>query len=85
MSDPVFADGIFFKQPRDGAPDFVKGSVSVKVDEALPFLQANQDDGWVRLDLKESRNGKLYFQLNTWKPQSNTAEAADELNDDIPF
>ena len=85
MNDPVFADGVFFKGPREGAPDFVKGSVSIKTAEAIPFLQANEDNGWVNLDLKQSKGGKLYFQLNTWKPKSNTAEAADGLDDDIPF
>lgn len=65
----IFADGFFFDRPRDGAPEFVKGRMSIKVAEAVPFLQANVNEaGYVNLDLKLSREGKLYLQLNTYKP-----------------
>ena len=66
--DPVFADGFIFKRPREGAPDFVKGALSIKVDEAIAFLQKHNNAGWVNLDLKNSQGGKLYLQLNDWKP-----------------
>jgi len=66
--DPVFADGFIFKRPREGAPEFVKGALSLKVDEAIAFLQKHNDAGWVNLDLKNSQGGKLYLQLNDWKP-----------------
>ena len=68
--DPVFADGFIFKRPREGAPDFVKGALSIKVDEAIAFLQKHNNAGWVNLDLKNSQGGKLYLQLNDWKPRS---------------
>jgi len=66
--DPVFADGFIFKRPREGAPEFVKGALSIKVDEAIAFLQKHNNAGWVNLDLKNSQGGKLYLQLNDWKP-----------------
>jgi len=66
--DPVFADGFLFKRPNEGAPDFVKGALSIKVDEAIAFLQKHNSGGWVNLDLKNSQGGKLYLQLNDWKP-----------------
>ena len=66
--DPVFADGFIFKRPREGAPDFVKGALSIKVGEAIAFLQKHNSGGWVNLDLKNSQGGKLYLQLNDWKP-----------------
>jgi hypothetical protein len=70
MNEKIFADGIMFKKPRDGAPEFVKGSLSIKVDAAVPFLQKYAKEGWVNLDLKKSQKGTLYLQLNTWeKPQ----------------
>ena len=64
----VFADGFIFKRPREGAPEFVKGALSIKVDEAIAFLQKHNNAGWVNLDLKNSQGGKLYLQLNDWKP-----------------
>jgi len=72
--DPVFADGFIFKRPREGAPEFVKGALSLKVDEAIAFLQKHNNAGWVNLDLKNSQGGKLYLQLNDWKPKSQDNE-----------
>lgn len=70
--DKIFADGIMFKRPREGAPEFVKGSVSIKVAEFVPFVEKHTKEGWVNLDLKESMNGKLYLQLNTWNKEAVT-------------
>ena len=66
--EPTFADGMIFKRPREGAADFVKGALSIKVGEAIAFLQKHNSGGWVNLDLKNSQGGKLYLQLNDWKP-----------------
>ena len=66
--EPTFADGFIFKRPNEGAPDFVKGALSIKVNEAIAFLQKHNSGGLVNLDLKNSQGGKLYLQLNDWKP-----------------
>lgn len=71
--EPVFAEGLFFSRPRQGAPDYVKGSMSVEPSQFIKFLEKNVEylspKGWMNLDLKESKDGsKLYFQVNTWKP-----------------
>jgi len=75
-SEPVFADGIFFDKPREGAPEFVKGRASFKVDEAVAFLQKHKNEkGYVNLDLLKSKEGgKLYFKLNDWKPEQEEKE-----------
>ena len=39
--DKIFADGFLFKR-RENAPEFVIGNISVKVEEAITFLKANQ-------------------------------------------
>jgi|TARA_R110002073_G_scaffold215365_2_gene375624 hypothetical protein len=92
--DKIFGEGIFFKQ-KDNAPSFVMGAVSIKVDEFIVFLKDNVKKGWVNLDLKESKGGKHYFQLDTWEPKpqgEKTAEApkpkakvAKADTDEIPF
>ena len=79
--DPVFADGLIFKKPHENSPDFVKGSVSVKVSEFIAFLQKHDNNGWVNLDLKKSQKGGLYFQLNDWKPKTDAPPTAE----DSPF
>jgi hypothetical protein len=68
--DKIFAEGMFFNKPREGAPDFVKGKIDIKVDEFLLFLNKNKNQkGYVNLDLKESKGGKLYLELNTFVPK----------------
>ena len=96
-NEVVFANGIIFKMPRQGAPDFVKGSLSFKVDEAIQFLQEHQNNGWCNVDLKVSRQGKPYAELNTWKPNNSYGDSQNVNNhykpkedkpnteDDIPF
>ena len=77
------AKGFFFDKPREGAPEFVKGRVSIKVEEAIEMLnQYKNDKGYVNLDLLKSKDGgKLYFTVNDWKP-----EKKEELtSEDVPF
>jgi hypothetical protein len=85
MADKIFADGFRFERPREGAPEFVKGKLSIKVPEAVAFLQLHQTNaGWVNLDLKKSKKGTLYLELNTFSPkkQDDEEKIAPE---DIPF
>ncbi len=65
----VFADGLMFNLPREGAPSFVKGRLSVKVENFIKFIQANvKPDGFVNINLKVSKGGKAYAVLDTWVP-----------------
>ena len=50
MADKVFADGFSFKR-RDNAPEFVIGNLSIKVEDAIPFLKGNARNGWVNLNV----------------------------------
>lgn len=75
----VFAEGIYFDRPREGAPEFVKGRISIKIETAVPFLQKNASNGYVNLDLKTSKEGKLYLEVNTWK-KDGTLSAEEKAN-----
>ncbi len=80
MSEKIFPEGIIFKRPREGAPAFVRGSLSIKVDEAVAFLQKHMDSrGWVNLDLLNSKENKLYFQLNQWKKPGEEGKLTDPV------
>lgn len=74
MADKIFPDGLIYKKPREGAPTFVKGSLSIKVPEFIAFLQKYQSNGgWVNLDLLNSeQKDTLYLTLNTYQPKSET-------------
>ena len=94
QQEKIFADGFSFKR-RENAPSFVIGRQSIKVEEAIAFLKANVKNGWVNLDIKQSKGGSYYCELDTWeaKPQGDAPAPAKaqapapvvEEEDDLPF
>lgn len=66
--DPIFPDGLILKQ-KEGAPDWVIGQLSMKVDELIPFLTTHQKKGWVNIEMKINKAGKPYCELDTWEPK----------------
>jgi len=65
QKEKIFADGFSFKR-NENAPDFVVGRMSVKVEDAVMWLKANAKNGWVNMDIKQSKGGKYYCELDTW-------------------
>ena len=82
-NEKVFANGFSFKR-RESAPEFVVGNLSVKVDDAIKFLQEKQKNGWANLDIMKSQKGAFYVELNTWTPDSKS-EAKEEVESDLPW
>ena len=68
--DSTLPEGFFLKPPHDNAPDWVKGQIGIKVDTAIKYLHKHANEkGYVNLDLKRSKTGKLYLDLNAFKPK----------------
>lgn len=92
MSKPEteFPKGLIVKAPRDGAPDFVIASISIKREELIEWLSSREGD-WINLDVKEAKSGHWYASVNTFKPKQETKPGANvpaaEYDDggDIPF
>lgn len=94
-NEKVFTDGIIFKLPKDTQPDFVKGSISFKTQEAIAWIQQHTENGWCNIDLLVGRSGKPYSALNTYKPKDNSSNyyspktdpnySNGGFQDDIPF
>jgi hypothetical protein len=84
--EKVFADGFIFKR-QENAPEFVVGSMSIKVDEAMAFLAQNESNGWVNLNVKKSKGGKYYMELDTWKPKTEKVfeKVSEKPSEDLPF
>ncbi len=75
MAEKTFPQGIFYKKPREGAPEFVRGSLSFKVDEAIEFLKKHENNGYVNIDMLLSKDKNIYLALNEWKkpaPETNS-------------
>jgi hypothetical protein len=82
----VFAEGFMFKM-KPNSPEWVVGSLSLKADEAIAFIQKNTDKGWVNLNVNIGKSGKPYVELDTWKPtQAATTTPDPEFNSEgLPF
>jgi hypothetical protein len=97
-NDIEFVDGLFYKEPRANAPDYVKGSLSIQPAKLAAWCQTHASDEWVNVDVKESKGGKIYCAVNDWKPGQQRQEpkpapvvSADRskpdefIDDQIPF
>jgi hypothetical protein len=85
--EKIFADGFSFNT-RDNQPDFVVGRVSIKLEDAIPFLKEHGSKrGWVNLNILKGRSGKPYIELDTFEPKSNTtnAKTTTVVEEDLPF
>ena len=70
-----FIEGLFVKNPRENAPDFVKGSLSILIDKFIPYLKSKANaKGFVNIDLLVSQEGNLYAKLNDWKQSGDQAK-----------
>ena len=101
MADVIYVKGMRLFPVTDGAPDFVKGSGVITINELVKFCKDNPDymsdykgEAQLRFELLDGRNG-LYFAVNTWKPnETNSTEDAEttgnndkteEDNSELPF
>lgn len=90
MTEPKFVNGLYWKDASEKSPEWVKGKISVKVEEFIEYLKQNQDNGWVNINLLESKEKKqLYFALDTWKPEKKEETKNDNVEEvnveNIPF
>jgi hypothetical protein len=83
-----FVEGLIVKPPHEKAPDFVKASIAIKVEDLGKWLRAKYKAGdeWVSIDVKEAKSGKWYAAVSTYKPKKEEKKgSAADLDDDIPF
>lgn len=80
----VFADGFKFRKKHPNQKDFVLGSLSIKVDDAVAFLKSNSKNGWVNVGIKESKAGNPYMFVDNFEPKK-TEQATQSNESDVPF
>ncbi len=92
-NDIEFVNGLIVKEPHANAPDFVKCAISIKVSDLVAWL-SQRDEEWVNIDVKESKGGKWYAAVSTFKPKQRDSAPeqkpganvpASEYDGDIPF
>lgn len=83
--DKIFAEGFIFKR-SEKAPDFVVGNISVKNEDGIAFLKKHEKNGWTNLQVKTSKEGKYYIELDTFEPKQQEVKAVGQKEDsDLPF
>lgn len=93
MSDPIFVDGLRVYGPKDTQPEWLKGSLKITKAELETWLTTAPVDGngEIRIDIKESKKGSWYCQVNEWRPDANYSgkpaapASPEEALEDIPF
>jgi len=90
----IFVDGMIIKHPHERVPNFIKATMSLNVEKLKEFMDKHNVNGWINIDIKEGRNGKLYASLNMFNPDSsynnvvynsndnNTTQEYDNIEDD---
>lgn len=91
--EKVFPEGLRVFEPHQNAPSFIKNTLSVNKEEFIGFLNTI-DDEVIKIDIKVSQKGKLYLEVNTFKPDPSRANPvkvtemkdtnAEDVND-LPF
>lgn len=84
----IFADGLMWKDPHEKAPAWVKGDISINVSKFKSFLDDNighiSEKGWMKIVMKESKSGSIYFELDTWKPTQPSTDTFTSPSEDYP-
>ena len=84
--DAKFVRGLFYNPPHPKAPSYVKCTITLKRDALIGWLnQQDEDDkGNIKIDILESKGGKIYAKLNEWKPGAGQSDAP-RRNDRSPI
>ena len=82
MADKVYAEGLYANAPREGAPDFVVGSMAIQQDRFIEWLAGQEADekGYVRLNVttQKADASKWSVSLDTWKPKQQESAPQDD-------
>ena len=72
-----FAQGIYFNDKHQKAPEFVVGSISIQRDKLVEFLatQKTNEKGYINLDiLRSKKDNKPYMVVNDYQTRKETHE-----------
>ena len=94
-SKVVFVDGLNVYTPSTNAPDWVKADMVINPTKLIKWLEQNDQylkEGKhgleVRLQVKQSAQGKLYAAVDTYEPKLKaevTSKAVTVDDGDLPF
>lgn len=86
MAEKQFVDGLRVKEKNENIPEWIKMRLLVNRLQLIEWLQS-QSEKWIEIDIKESKAGKLYCEVNTWKPEDSIPTESNNAKNDVevPF
>jgi len=91
----IFVDGLNVYTPSENAPDWIKADMVINPTQLVKWLQDNDQhlkEGKrgleLRLQIKQSAQGKLYASVDTYEPKLKaevTSKAVTVDDGDLPF
>lgn len=84
----TFVNGIYSKEVHPKAPEFIKGKLSVHVNNFSDWLNANKgladEKGYINMTILNGQKGR-YIEVDTWKPNTpQTAPVAPQTAYKVP-
>jgi hypothetical protein len=92
----MLVKGFYPKPKHQNAPDFVIAKGSINLPQFAEFMRefkaANPGEEWVNIDMKLSKAGKGYADVDLWKPDPEVASSSQpqaapqpSVDEDLPF
>ncbi len=78
--EKLFPNGLIFKQ-KEGRPDFVVGSIAISCKDFVDTMKEHEKKGWLNIDLKISKDGNPYAEIDTWEPKQTQAKETKKTLD----
>ena len=93
MNEKKYADGVRFFERKDNQPDFVLGALVITPEKLLAWSVMNREntseyrgDIQIKFQVKRSKDGKVYIELDTYKPGNRLPDPIGPADsDNLPF
>ena len=91
MTEKIYPTGMWFNKRHEKAPDFIRGKISIKVDDFLKWVDNSahliNDKGYMNFQLLEGGKEGLYLQVDTYGLIPTVKQPKQEIADssEIPF
>ena len=93
MNEKKYADGVRFFERKDNQPDFVLGALVITPEKIQAWSVMNSDllteyqgNRQVKFQVKRSKDGKIYIELDTYKPGNRLPDTIGPADsDNLPF
>ena len=79
----TFVDGMSVRKPKEGVPEWIILQISFEVSKFAKFVKEHEKRGWVSVELRKSKEGKLYLALNDWEPKKTGNRDDQEIERDM--